>query len=949
MTKTARPILLIIIILYSGNIFCRNQDSIQQINEARLLFNQGAGFLREGRYAEAKDPLLSALEIRKSHWGEIVPDLYLTYFYLGYTSKNLGQLEQALHYYRLAEKCALLDKTGATSRLARIYNNFGNIYSEKLDYYNALKFYEQAIFYYEQDPNMSKADIAFAYLNVATMYYITNNFQKAINIIHEFSNTAYIEDKILYYQLLGKIYQVTGNYSSAKSNYDKAINLAKKFYGNKSIEVARVFLDYAARMIATGQTEEAAEMLEKSFQIIQGSHNEYFIEFYDYYRYYGLLHLYKSTVATDIVTFNNQRRNNILKSIEYYRKGLSVLQFPDDYKPDSLINLDEIIYLTGCIELFKRIGDNYLELSKLEEKQGELSPGLKNAIEQYRIVGSLIQQARRELKDEASKIQLTSLEYESFIKLIQAAHTAYSVTKDSSYVELAFLNAERTRGSALFDKISEDFALENSIIPDSLLDLEAKLNYNINIYSQRLQEQKSNPNPDTSLINQYNAELLNATNERDRLTSYLETEYSDFYELKYAKAMLSVKDIQQKLNKDQVLLEYVLNETDTLLDLYTFVISADNVDFVRRVVPAKFSLALESAFKFMSSTNYLYTKNEDAIEFCTASNYLYSELIKPVENKIAEKNLIIVPDGKLSYIPFDALVESLPDTSKMIEFNKLDYLIKKYQINYAISSNLLFRDRENTVLKKVKALAFAPSYNGETLQLAGLNLKLLPLPGVKREVDNISEIVNTKSFFDTEANELNFRNNIADFDILHLAMHAFINDSLPAFSSLVFTPKQNNADSTPDLINTADIYNLKLKAKLTVLSACNTGTGKLLKGEGIMSLARGFLFAGCPSIIMSLWEVEDASGTQIMTSFYKNLKKGKSKDEALRDAKLEYLQSVNSRRAHPHYWLGFVNIGDSAPLFISYDFYFFILLILALSGIGIDQFLRIKKARKTRA
>jgi hypothetical protein len=116
-----------------------------------------------------------------------------------------------------------------------------------------------------------------------------------------------------------------------------------------------------------------------------------------------------------------------------------------------------------------------------------------------------------------------------------------------------------------------------------------------------------------------------------------------------------------------------------------------------------------------------------------------------------------------------------------------------------------------------------------------------------------------------------------------------------------------------------------------------------------MSLARGFLYAGCPTIIMSLWEVEDESGTEIMTSFYKNIKKGKPKDESLRLAKLEYLESVSSRKAHPHYWLGFVSIGDNSPLYISYDFYFFILLLLALSGIGIDQAIRIRKARKKRA
>lgn len=226
---------------------------------------------------------------------------------------------------------------------------------------------------------------------------------------------------------------------------------------------------------------------------------------------------------------------------------------------------------------------------------------------------------------------------------------------------------------------------------------------------------------------------------------------------------------------------------------------------------------------------------------------------------------------------------------------------------------------------------------------------MTPLPGIKKEVRLISRIIKSKVFEEEEATEYNFRKNAEQYDILHLAMHAFINDSVPAFSSLAFTQVETDDLQKEGLLNTLDIYNLKLKAKLAVLSACNTGTGQLRKGEGIMSLARGFLYAGCPSIIMSLWEVDDESGTKIMASFYKNLKKGESKDEALRMAKLEYLASVNSRKAHPHYWLSFVSIGDNSPMYISYDFYFFLFLILALLGIGLDQIMRIKKARKKRA
>jgi CHAT domain-containing protein len=346
----------------------------------------------------------------------------------------------------------------------------------------------------------------------------------------------------------------------------------------------------------------------------------------------------------------------------------------------------------------------------------------------------------------------------------------------------------------------------------------------------------------------------------------------------------------------------------------------------------------------------MFTKNKDSKQFCIVSNQLYKNLILPFKNQIQHKKLIIIPDGKLSYIPFDALLVNLPDTLTTIEFNKLSYLIRDYCINYSNSVNLFFKQKLPDEKTFKKAIAFAPEYkDGETIKVANQYLSLIPLPGVQKEVEEIAKVIKTKIFKGENATEENFRNNVEKYDILHLAMHAFINDSLPAFSNLAFTRTESEDPTKNGLLNTMDIYNFKLNARLTVLSACNTGSGQLRRGEGIMSLARGFFYAGCPSVIMSLWEVEDLSGTQIITSFYKNLKKGKDKDESLRLAKLEYLKSVNSRRAHPHYWLGFVSIGDNSALYLSYDFYFFILLILALSGIGIDQAIRIKKARKKRA
>ena len=225
---------------------------------------------------------------------------------------------------------------------------------------------------------------------------------------------------------------------------------------------------------------------------------------------------------------------------------------------------------------------------------------------------------------------------------------------------------------------------------------------------------------------------------------------------------------------------------------------------------------------------------------------------------------------------------------------------------------------------------------------------LRPLKGTLNEVEQIASEVKTKVYKGNEATESNFREKCGGFDILHLAMHAFINDSLPSLSQFAFKQMKGLTPDSDGLLSTADIYNLQLNARLAVLSACNTGTGQLRKGEGVISLARGFFYAGCPAIIMTLWEVEDNSGTKIMSSFYKYLKKGKNKDEALRLAKLKYLENANSRLAHPHYWLGFVSIGDKSSLYRSYDFYFFALLLLAVLGVITEQIIRLKKARKNR-
>jgi CHAT domain-containing protein len=163
-----------------------------------------------------------------------------------------------------------------------------------------------------------------------------------------------------------------------------------------------------------------------------------------------------------------------------------------------------------------------------------------------------------------------------------------------------------------------------------------------------------------------------------------------------------------------------------------------------------------------------------------------------------------------------------------------------------------------------------------------------------------------------EANEAFFKAKAANYSILHLAMHGMVNPHSPLLSCLAFSEDYDTTEN--NFLEAHEISNLQLYNDLVVLSACKTGYGEFEQGEGIMSLARSFMYAGTPSLVVSLWEVNDLSTAAIMQLFYQNLAKGMTKDEALRQVKLAFIQEVDGDIAHPIFWSAFVVLGDTVPV-----------------------------------
>jgi len=244
--------------------------------------------------------------------------------------------------------------------------------------------------------------------------------------------------------------------------------------------------------------------------------------------------------------------------------------------------------------------------------------------------------------------------------------------------------------------------------------------------------------------------------------------------------------------------------------------------------------------------------------------------------------------------------------------------LEDYTIRYAGSARL-FLELENEYYK-YKApkqwAGFSPNYSNEKELLSASD-----------EIEEIYKLTGGEKFMGDASTKENYLKNNQNFSVLHLAMHGEINQNNSSYHKLLFTDGE---------LTSSEIYTSNGKANLIILSACSTGLGKLEKGEGVMSMARAFHFSGIPSVVMSLWKVPDVETKIIMVSFYKYLKKGKSKSEALRLAKLDYLKNISDKELlHPYYWSGFVISGNTDPLLFEKDRNYFLWAIVLLGGLVI--------------
>lgn len=465
-------------------------------------------------------------------------------------------------------------------------------------------------------------------------------------------------------------------------------------------------------------------------------------------------------------------------------------------------------------------------------------------------------------------------------------------------------------------------------------------------FKSQIQEMKlSIDGYDTTTYNHYEKEVFITNRRLDSLITVMEREYPEYYQLKYKTDIISLVDFQKSLKSNEALLEYF----DADNSYYVLIVTKEKISYQLLKKTKKLESDINHFRSLLTPESIMEDQAKTYNDYVSTAYNCYENLLRgPLSTLSSIDKLIIIQDGQLSYVPFEILVDQIPEGDEM-DYKELPYLLKKFRISYSLMANLLHQETEKgNQLEKEDFMAFAPTYSNElteaTNELSSLGKfrsEVTSLDWNVPEVQGINNYFNGKIYTGKEAKERLFKSEVKNYRILHLAMHSLVDDQDPMNSRMVFT---QDSDSIEDgFLNAYELYNMNIPADMVVLSACQTGYGKLARGEGVMSLGRAFSYAGCPSIVMSHWKVNDASTASLMDNFYKGLSEGQSKSEALRSAKLSYLNNTDKIFQHPYFWGSFVVIGDDSPIISTDAFwksYTFWITVLALFIIGTFFYLK---------
>lgn len=494
---------------------------------------------------------------------------------------------------------------------------------------------------------------------------------------------------------------------------------------------------------------------------------------------------------------------------------------------------------------------------------------------------------------------------------IRLTKQLYELTKESKYLDSIFQLMERSKAYIARKNINELERFKG--VAES--DLEKEKAYYEEIFALQ-KAMNAGVSGDDRLEKLGASEQLE--NELAQFLQYLQDKYPQYYAARYGNEVSTAQGVRTAiLDSETAILNYMyVNDTSGYLNLLK--VNQEETRIVNITPQGNMRQLIDQVHE--SVTDRSFASNDDiATTYSNAAYLLYDALIAPVEKDIAGlKRLIIIPDGELYRLDFNLLLskklEKLPKSDGLVDGFMFPYLLKKYAISYVTSASLLMerplKQQDDKDRLDLEYGGFEPDYSN----CSDNKWREMPFDDVSRIRSDL--FPNQSNVWVDEKVSRNVFQSVVDqysFSILHFSGHSFLHPTRPLDAYLALGCAKNGRDS----ITVADLFNMYINADLSILASCESGINSLFHpGEGFPSLAKGFEFAGCPSLIMSQWNVDTNVGKEIITGALEYIKKGEKYDVALWNAKLDYLESTDKDIEDfvPYYWAPMIAWGRMKSL-----------------------------------
>ncbi|PVW16278.1 CHAT domain-containing protein [Marixanthomonas spongiae] len=905
------------------------KDPSYSLYSSKLFFTKGKISEQEGDYPTAVTYYNSAQKALNDHTSPVAPEYVIdTYNGLYHALAYAGKWEMAL--VKGNEGLAFFtEKVNKETQADYIYD-LAYINDRLKNHTEAIALYQQAIDKYKELKTNKNFDLGLAYQNLATVYSTIGFFSERLKSFEQARsywekdteiNPSYL---ITLYGNLLKLYIEYGDTAKAE-----ALFTALNQIPNNTLQTADIASKFRLKVMYNaflGQLTET-EMQQRYFNAFFSSlplheKNQYsnhylaaLLELADLYIAQEVDQLANKTLSSaltvskryhkpfyEMSVYSKQAKlaigkNDDTAALDYLNMALAI----DEIEPIGLVNVANILIKKANLQTKrKRFAEANAALKKalsaLAEKQIDRPEAitvktfekqhssffimaLKDAAGVYKELYNSTQQKdyaknARYLYSLAAEVfglyyqngeYNTDLDHfnKSINEGIYEMHTALGLSLSDTVIERVQANNSQVLRNEFERKYTQFLAVDQSLLSQRNV-LQFKIKH--------LQDSKTGKGKRQQLQDS----LKTLDREIAAKAPLLQSFYQNVYQL---------KNIKQHISKDELLINYFMGYEYS----YAIAISKNDVHLYR--------LAKTDTLKETLNAFYNALQNPQK-NVLPQARQLYKSLILPLEDKLTTyKTLTIIPDDYLHYLPFEVLEREKGP------------LLTTHTIQYANTVALWYFLKEHPYQSKADKdllVAFAPQYT--STEDKGQNLRgsrFQEIEGARQEAETITTTFGGDLFLGDEATIENFITHSSTYKIYHLAMHAVLNEQEHYKSSLIFNGN--------DPFDFSSLYGLYFPADLVVLSACNTGVGKLASGEGLLSLSRALTYSGARSSVYSLWEVPDKETAEIMASFYRYLQTGENKATALANAKRDFKQN-NPMKGHPYYWAGFVIAGDTVPI-----------------------------------